>query len=72
MDNAGKKLALCNIMAAVHALAETAWPRDARGISEMPVEGEVAIIGCQEAAAKALGLPEDLVLMTGDPATDLT
>lgn len=72
MDDDDKKRALCEIMARVHALAETAWPRDSRGVSEMPVEGELAIIDCQQAAAKALGLPEDLDLMTGDPVIDLT
>jgi hypothetical protein len=67
-----KKRALCAIMAKVHALAETAWPRDGVGRSSMPLAGEHAIIDVQEAAAKALGLPEDLDLMTGDPVTDLT
>ncbi len=72
MDAYGKKLALCSIMGKVHALAETAWPRDGRGVSAMPIAAERAIIDIQEAAAKALGLPEDLDLMTGDPVTDLT
>jgi hypothetical protein len=66
------KRALCAIMSKVHALAEIAWPRDGEGRSAMPEAGMLAIIDCQEAAAKALGLPEDLDLMTGDALIDLT
>ena len=63
---------LCKIMAAVHALADFAWPRDKTGASEMPREGELLIIDVQEQAAKALGLPlEGMSLMTGDPLIDL-
>ena len=72
MDDAGKKFALSEIMGKVHALAEVAWPRDGLGNSDMPHEAEMAIIDCQEAAAKALGLPQDLDLMTGDALFDVT
>jgi hypothetical protein len=37
----------------------------------MPNEGLLAIINIQQEASKALGLPEDLDLMTGDPLIDL-
>ena len=63
--------ALCDIMAKVHVLAEVAWPRDDCGMSEMPNEGLLAIMDVQGEASKALGLPEDLDLMTGDPLIDL-
>ena len=66
-----KLAALSAIMAKAHALAEIAWPRDACGVSAMPEAGLHAIIDIQEQAAKALGLPEGLDLMTGDPAFDL-
>lgn len=66
-----KMLALCQIMARVHALADAAWPRDAMGVSKMPEDSLRLIIDIQEQAAKALGLPEGLDLMTGDPAFDL-
>jgi hypothetical protein len=59
-------------MAKVHALAEAAWPRDPCGESDMPEEALRAIIDVQEVAAKALGLPKGLDLMTGDPLVDLT
>ena len=62
--------ALCSIMEAAHALAEIAWPRDGCGRSEMPDEGLRAIIDIQQRASLALGLPEDLPLMTGDPQYD--
>jgi hypothetical protein len=48
-----------------------AWPRDGEGRSAMPNEGLLAIINIQQEASKALGLPEDLDLMTGDPLIDL-
>jgi len=70
-DKAEKLELLCSIMAEVHALAETAWPRDALGQSAMPMEGLQRIIDVQIAASKALGLPENLDLMTGDPLIDL-
>jgi len=72
MDEAGKKLALSEIMGAAHALAEVAWPRDAGGNSDMPQEAVRALIDVQIAAAKALGLPDDLDLMTGDALFDVT
>jgi hypothetical protein len=66
MDDTGKKLALSAIMAKAYALAEVAWPRDAAGKSDMPEQALLALIDVQSEAAKALGLPEDLDLMTGD------
>jgi len=71
MDATSKKLALSDIMGKVHALAETAWPRDACGVSKMPEAGERAIMDIQTAAEKALGLPA-LDLMTGDTLFDIT
>lgn len=72
MDDASKKHALSDIMAKAHALAEVAWPRDAAGQSDMPPQALSALIDVQIAAAKALGLPEDLDLMTGNELVDLT
>jgi hypothetical protein len=66
-----KLLALCEIMRTVHALADYAWPRDDSGVSEMKDEGLRLIIDIQEQASRALGLPEDLDLMTGNPEIDL-
>jgi hypothetical protein len=66
-----KLRSLCEIMAKTHALAEVAWPRDGEGRSDMPQEGLWAIMDVQTAASAALGLPEDLDLMTGDPTVDL-
>lgn len=66
-----KMQSLCSIMAAAHALAETAWPRRPDGSSDMPIEGQDRLIDVQIAAAAALGLPDDLPLMTGDPDIDL-
>ncbi len=62
---------LSKIMGRVHALADHAWPLDDEGCTPMPVEAERLIIDIQEAAAKALGLPEGLYLMTGNTAADL-
>ena len=62
--------ALREIMAKAHALAEIAWPRDALGASAMPDAGLLALVDIQIEAAKALGLPADLDLMTGDPMID--
>jgi len=70
-DDSEKLRALCSIMASAHALAEVAWPRDDCGVSAMPEAGLHAIMDIQSAASAALGLPEDLDLMTGDPLTDL-
>lgn len=67
-----KLRSLCEIMARVHALADHAWPRDGRGVSAMSADAERLIIDVQQEASKALGLPEDLNLMTGDPVFDLT
>jgi len=66
-----KAFSLCEIMGKVHALAEHVWPRDACGVSAMPDEALRLIIDIQQEASKALGLPEDLPLMTGDPSIDL-
>lgn len=66
-----KMEALCGIMAKAHALADLAWPRDASGVSAMTQEGQRAIIDIQIQASKALGLPGNLDLMTGDPLIDL-
>ena len=66
-----KLISLCEIMGKVHALADHAWPRDATGVSTMSDEDEQLIIDIQQQAALALGLPEDLNLMTGDPAIDI-
>ena len=62
---------LCEIMAAVHALADRAWPRDDAGVSDMPDDALRLIIDIQVQASRALGLPEDLDLMTGNPLVDL-
>ena len=59
-------------MASVHALADHAWPRDDCGVSPMSADAERLIIDIQQEASKALGLPENLDLMTGDPLIDLT
>ena len=67
-----KLLKLCEIMAAVHALADHAWPRDDRGVSPMDNDAERLIIDIQYEACLALGLPDNLNLMTGDPTIDLT
>lgn len=66
-----KKRALCAIMANAHALADLAWPRNDEGVSPMPNSALLLIIDIQESAGKALGLPIDLPLMTGDPLIDL-
>lgn len=66
MDTDSKKRALCEIMGEVHALAEIAWP------DATPQDAVRAIIDIQVAAARALGLPENLDLMIGDPRIDLT
>jgi hypothetical protein len=66
-----KLLALCEIMNKVHALADHAWPRNPAGVSPMPEDAERLIIDIQQQASKALGLPENLDLMTGDPSIDL-
>lgn len=66
MDDTGKKFALSEIMGKAHALAELAWPTGGT-----PPEALRALIDIQIAACKALGLPEDLDLMTGGPL-DLT
>jgi len=65
MKVADRRQALCAIMAKVHALAELAWP------DETPSKALDAIIDIQIEAADALGLPEGMDLMTGDPAIDL-
>jgi hypothetical protein len=66
-----KKIALCAIMERVHALADYAWPRDGCGKSAMSADGLRLIIDIQQQASVALGLPENLDLMTGDPLIDL-
>ena len=66
-----KMQALCAIMGKVHALADLACPRDAVGVSAMTQDGQRAIIDIQMQASKALGLPSNLDLMTGDPLIDL-
>ena len=66
-----KLRALCAIMSDVHALAEHAWPRDGCGRSAMPQEGLHLIMDIQGKVSVAMGLPEDLDLMTGDPLFDL-
>jgi hypothetical protein len=67
-----KLLALCEIMRGVNALADSAWPRNNVGVSAMTSADERLIIDIQQIASKALGLPENLDLMTGDPLIDLT
>ena len=72
MTNTSKKMFdLCAIMERAHALADLAWPRNDQGVSPMPEQAMHLIIDIQQRAAKALGLPEDLDLMTGDPSIDL-
>jgi hypothetical protein len=66
-----KMYALCEIMEKVHALADYAWPRNASGVSPMTDDAERLIIDIQQQTSKALGLPIDLDLMTGDPSIDL-
>ena len=66
-----KKYSLCGIMGRVHDLADFAWPRDGVGRSKMPDDALRLIIDIQQEASVALGLPEDLDLMTGDPLIDL-
>ena len=69
MADVSKKLALSEIMGAAHALADIAWPRDG---APVPAEALRAIIDIQIAACRALGLPEDLDLMSGDTLIDVT
>jgi hypothetical protein len=61
---------LSEIMGKVHALADAAWPRDDIGVSKMSQDELRLIIDIQIQAAKALGLPDNLDLMTGDPTID--
>jgi len=61
---------LIEIMARVHALADYAWPRDDCGVSPMTPDAERLIIDIQERAAKALRLPIDTPLLTGDWVVD--
>jgi hypothetical protein len=70
-DDHMKKLALCEIMEKVHALAEIAWPRDGCGVSKMPDEALRAIMDVQASAGAAIGLPDNVPLMTGDPMIDV-
>ena len=60
MDRPGKMFQLKKIMKSVHDLAALAWP------DATPQEAVRVIIDIQQHACKALGLPEDLDLMTGD------
>jgi len=60
MDKPGKIFALRQIMASVHELAALAWP------AGMPPNALGVIIDIQQHACKALGLPEDLDLTSGD------
>jgi RNA 3'-terminal phosphate cyclase len=71
MDDTGKKIALSAIVGKAHAIAEIAWPRDERGVTDMPLAALQAIMDVQTAAEKALGLPP-CDLLTGDPSVDLT
>lgn len=66
-----KLRSLSKIMGKACALVDLAWPRDSSNISPMPREAELLLIGIQDRAAEALGLPEGLGLMTGDPMIDL-
>jgi hypothetical protein len=66
-----KLRSLCRIMATVHELADYAWPRNDEGVSPMTPDALRLIIDVQMQASKALGLPDDLDLMTGDPLIDL-
>jgi hypothetical protein len=67
MDDADKKSALSDIMAAAHALADIAWPSDS---APVPTDGLRAIMDIQAAACRALDLPDDLPLLSGDPQID--
>ena len=60
MDRPGKIFALQQIMASVHELATLAWP------NETPRDALGIIVDIQQRACKALGLPEDLDLTSGD------
>jgi hypothetical protein len=71
MQNSEKMRSLCEVMSKVHALADYAWPRNDEGVSPMSREAEHHIMDIQMQASKALGLPEDLPLMTGNPLVDL-
>jgi len=59
MDDPGKMFHLRAIMASAHALAERAWP------DETPEDVAGLLIDIQQAACKALGLPEDVDLTDG-------
>ena len=45
-----------------------AWPND--GVTVMPADALTAIIDIQMTACRALGLPEEMNLLTGNPAFD--
>jgi hypothetical protein len=60
MDIVGKKHILIEIMRSTHALAGLAWPD---GIPQTSLDH---IIDIQMKACKALGLPDDLPLLSGD------
>jgi hypothetical protein len=60
MDIVGKKHLLIEIMRSTHALAAIAWP------DGIPLAALDHIIDIQIKACKALGLPGDLPLLTGD------
>jgi hypothetical protein len=70
-DIQDKKIQLSRIMGKACTLVDLAWPRDDCNVSPMPREAELLLIDIQEQAAKALGLPKGLPLMTGDRTIDL-
>jgi hypothetical protein len=68
MDEQAKMDALDSIMRSAHALAELAWPSGDGKL--MPADALTELIDIQIAACKALGLPDDMDLRTGDPTID--
>jgi hypothetical protein len=64
MDLPGKMFELDKIMKSAHDLAALAWP------DETPQEAVSLLIDIQQAACKALGLPDDLALRAGNGMDD--
>jgi hypothetical protein len=59
------------LMGKVNDMVDLAWPRDGEGRSTMPEAGIEALIDIQIAACRAMGLPENTKLMSGNPLIDL-
>ena len=60
-----KLWSLCMIMQSAHALADIAWP------DGLPQAATWELMNIQKSSCHALGLPDDLPIMCGDPTIDL-